>query len=49
LLAGKESHPGNQSLKFLRQVFAHAVVADPWDLNPARDVPYRNSQSLDDR
>jgi integrase len=35
----------NQLLKFLRQVFAHAIVADLCDQNPARDVPYLNSQS----
>jgi hypothetical protein len=35
----------NQVLKFLRQVFAHAVVADLCDRNPARDIPYLKSQS----
>lgn len=35
----------NQLLKFLRQVFAHAVVAGLCDSNPARDVPYLKSGS----
>ncbi len=35
----------NQLLKFLRQVFAHAVVVDLCDTNPARDVPYLTSKS----
>jgi integrase len=35
----------NQLLKFLRQVFAHAVIADLCDRNPARDIPYLKSQS----
>jgi integrase len=35
----------NQLLKFLRQVFAYAVVADLCERNPARDIPYLRSQS----